>query len=57
MMMMITIIYHKSLFFWSTHNSNFIHNFGTQTQKNNSTYFDAYLYSAGTQHGNQHPAG
>ena len=22
-----------------------------QTQKNNSTYFPAYLYSAGTQHG------
>ena len=31
--------------------------FGMQTQKNNNKYFGAYLYSAGTQHGNLHPAG
>ena len=43
--------------FISNHNSNHIHNFGMQTQKNNNTCFGAYLYSAGTQHGNLHPAG
>ena len=43
--------------FFSNHNSNYIYNFGTQTQKNKNTCFGACLYSAGTQHGNLHPAG
>ena len=38
--------------FFSNHNSNYIHNFRTQTQKNCNTCFGAYLYSTGTQHGN-----
>ena len=39
-------------FFFSNHNSNYIHNFGTQTQRNNHTCFGANLHSASTQHGN-----
>ena len=39
---------------FSNHNSNYIHNFGTQTQKNNSTCFETYLNSTGTQNGNLH---
>ena len=49
--------YTTSLFFFSNHSSNSIHNFGTQNQKNNNTCFGAYLYSVNTQHGNLHPAG
>ena len=48
--------YTTSLLF-SNHNSNSVHNFGTRTKKNINTYFWAYLYSVGTQHGNLHPAG
>ena len=40
--------------FCSKHSSNSINNFGTQNQKNNNTCFAAYLYSAGTQHGDLH---
>ena len=50
--------FHKSLHhtsFFLRPQSNSIHSFKTQTQKN--TCFWAYLYSAGTQHGNLHPAG
>ena len=47
-------LYHRSLF--SNHNSNSIHNFGTQTQKNNNTCFGTYLYSVGTQHRKLHQA-
>ena len=35
--------------FLSNYSSNSIHNFGTQTQKNNNTCFGACLFSAGTQ--------
>ena len=45
--------YTTSLFF-SDYNSNYIHNFETQTRKNNNTCFGAYFYSAGTKHGNLH---
>ena len=45
---------HTTSFFFSNHNSNYIHNFGTQTQKNNSTCFGAHFYSVGTQHRNLH---
>ena len=38
----------------SYNNSNYIHNFGTKTRKNNDTCFGTYLYSAGIQHGNLH---
>ena len=44
---------HPNIFF-SNHNSNYIPNFGTQTQKDNNTCFRACLYSAGTQHRNLH---
>ena len=44
--------YTTSLFF-----TNSINRFGTQTKKNKNTCFGAYLYSAGTQHGNLHRAG
>ena len=45
--------YITSLFF-SDHNSNYSHNSGTQNHKSTDTCFWAYLYSAGTQHGNLH---
>ena len=48
--------YARSLFFFSNYNSNSIHSFGSQAHKNNSTPFGAYLYSAGTWHGNLQPA-
>ena len=40
--------HYATSFFFSNYNSNSIHNFGTQTQKNNKTCFGAYFYSAGT---------
>ena len=43
--------YSTSLFF-SNHNPNYSHHFGTQTQKNHTICFGVNLYSAGTQHGN-----
>ena len=46
--------HYTTCFFFSNHNSNDIHNFGTQTKTNSSTYLGAYLYSAGTQHGTLH---
>ena len=44
-------------FFLSNHSSNSVNNFGLQNQKNNSTCFEAYLYSVGTQHENLQSAG
>ena len=46
--------HHTTSLLFSNHNSNYTHNFGTQTQKNNNTCFGAHLYSAGTQHRNLH---
>ena len=43
--------------FCSNHNSNAIHNFGRQNQKNNNTYFGVCLFAASPKHGNLHPAG
>ena len=51
-------LYHKSFnFFFSNYSSNSIHNFGTQSMKNNNTFFWAYLYFVNTQHENLHSAG
>ena len=49
--------HYTTTFFFSNHNSDCTHKFGTQTQKNNNTCFGACLYSSDTQHGNLHPAG
>ena len=49
--------FHKSLFHtshFSNNSSDSIHNFGTQTEKNNNTCLGAYLYPAGPQDGNLH---
>ena len=40
--------------FFSNRSSNCIHNFGTPPQEHSNKCFRGYLYSAGTQHGNQH---
>ena len=42
--------------FFSNHNSDSTHTFGTQTQINNNTCFGVYLYSTVTQHRNLPPA-
>ena len=48
--------HHTTILFFSNHNSDYIHNFGTQTQEDRNTCFGTYLYSASTQHENLHPA-
>ena len=44
-------LYHKSLFL-RPQTKNYIHGFGTQTQKNSNMFSEHNLFSAGTQHEN-----
>ena len=51
-------LYHKSFFFSLKHTSNLSSIWQRKTkQQQNNTCFEAYFYSASTQHGNLHPAG